>query len=102
MTQFLKEMWDQEVNGHTQWSVIRDSMVEACNEFLKKGRRKQPDWFSVAESFLRPLIDIQNVLFSRWLSSGRDSDRQKYLSQRRHVASAVRSSKIKWLQEKAQ
>ena len=51
---------------------------------------------------LRPLISRRNALFSHWLRSGRAVDRQRYLSQRRCVASAVRSSKNKWLQEKAQ
>ena len=47
------------------------------------------------------MIAKRNVLFSRWLLSGRGVDRRKYLSQRRSVASAVGSSKNKWLQEKA-
>ena len=47
-------------------------------------------------------ISKRNELFSCWLQSGRNVDRQRYLSQRRSVASAVRSSKNKWLQEKAQ
>jgi len=36
VTQLLKEMWDQKADGHTQWSVIRDSMVQTCNEFRRK------------------------------------------------------------------
>ena len=51
------------------------------------------------QSFLQPLISKRNALFSRWLWSGRAADRQRYLSQKRCVASAVRSSKNKWLQE---
>jgi len=48
------------------------------------------------------LISKRNELFSRWLLSGSDVIRQRYLSQRSCVPSAVRSSKNKRLQEKAQ
>ena len=47
------------------------------------------------------MIAKRNVLFSCWLLSGRGVDRRKHLSQRCSVASAVGSSKNKWLQEKA-
>ena len=80
---------------------VKDCMVKTCDDFLERGHRKQPDWFTDAERFLRPMIAKRNVLFSRWLLSGHGVDRQKYLSQRRSVASAVGSSKNKWLQEKA-
>ena len=80
---------------------VKGCMVKICDDFLERGRRIQPDWFTAAESFLRPMIAKRNVLFFRWLLSGRGVDRQKYLSQRRSVASAVGSSKNKWLQEKA-
>ena len=100
VAQLLEVVWDQEADGEAQWSVLRDCTVKICNDFLERGRRKQPNWFTAAESFLHPMIAKRNVLFSHWLLSGRGVDRQKYLSQRRSVASAVGSSKNKWLQEK--
>ena len=48
------------------------------------------------------LILKHNTLFSHWLWSRSFADRQRYLSQKRFVARAVRSSKNKWIQEKAQ
>ena len=101
VAQLLEVVWDRQADGETQWSVLRDCMVKTCDDFLERGRRKQPNWFTAAESFLRPMIAKCNVLFSHWLLSGRGVDRQKYLSQGRSVASAVGSSKNKWLQEKA-
>ena len=48
------------------------------------------------------MISKRNELFSHWLLSGSKADRQRHLSQKHCVASAMRSSKNKWLQEKAQ
>ena len=41
------------------------------------------------------------MLFVKWLSSGRNSDRQRYIAQRRLVAGVVKRAKNEWLQEKA-
>ena len=41
------------------------------------------------------------MLFRRWLRSGRNSDRQKYVVQRKSVAGAVKRAKNDWLQQKA-
>ena len=63
---------------------------------------KQPDWFAAAQSSRQSLISKCNALFSCWLQCGCAVDRQRYLSQKYCVSSAIRSSKDKWLQEKAQ
>ena len=102
VTQLLEDVWDEEVDGQTQWSVIRHCTLQACNEMLGRGGSKQPDWFVAAESSFQPIISKCNKLFSRWLWSGRNVDRQRYLCRRHCVVSAVRSNKNKWLQEKAQ
>lgn len=41
------------------------------------------------------------VLFGRWLRSGENSDRKRYVAQRRVVAGTVKRAKNGWLQEKA-
>ena len=41
-------------------------------------RRRQPDWFRESGPVLSELIDKRNLLFSRWLRSRRNSDRQRY------------------------
>ena len=63
--------------------------------------RRQPNWFIAAANTLRPLIDKRNQLFSLWLRSGRHDDRQRYLTQRRCVAIAVRTCKNQWFQDMA-
>ena len=30
------DYWDEEADGPTQWSVIRDNMVWICNEVLER------------------------------------------------------------------
>ena len=101
VSQLLGDVWGEQADGQTQWSAIRDSMLQTCNEKLRRGK-KQPDWFVAAESSFRPLISKRNEFFSRCLLSGSDVIRQKYLSQRSCIAGVVRSSKNKWLEENAQ
>ena len=50
-------------------------------------------------SVLKELIECRNMLFGRWLKSGSNGDRQKYVSQRRIVAGAVKLAKNDWQQE---
>ena len=101
VTRHLETVWDKKADGQTQWSVIRDCMSQTCNVMLGRDGRKQP-WFAAAQSSLQPLISKCNALFSCWLQFGCAVDRQRYLSQRCCLASAVRSSKNQLLQEKAQ
>ena len=47
------------------------------------------------------LIEERNDLFGRWLRSGRNSDRQRYVAQWRKAAAVVKKAKNAWFQEKA-
>lgn len=40
-------------------------------------------------------------MFQRWLRSGKNEDRQRYILQRRLVNSAMKKAKNEWMQEKA-
>lgn len=93
--------WDETVSGVEMWEAIRDDMVGAAEITLGWETRKQPDWFKEKGSLLKELIDRRNLLFQRWLRSGRNSGRQKYVLQRREVTKAVKKAKSDWLQEKA-
>ena len=62
---------------------------------------KQPDWFTESSVVLSELIEKSNALFSKWLSSGINCDRQRYAVQHRLVASAVKRAKNDWLLKKA-
>ena len=94
----VESCWDDGLSGAGMWEVIRDGMVSAAEGWET---RRQPHWFNESTPVLKELIDRRNLLFGRWLRSGRNSDRQKYVDQRRVVAKAVRKAKSKWLEEQA-
>jgi len=50
-------------------------MLQTCNEMLRRGGWRQPDWFVAAESSLKPMIHKCNGLFSHWLLSESKIDR---------------------------
>ena len=62
----------------------------------------QPDWFREKGHLLKPQIEKRNLLFHKWLRSRRNSDRQRYMLQRREVLKAVKKAKNDWLQEKVE
>ena len=97
----VEESWDERSSGIEMWEVIRGSMVDAAEITLGWETRNQPDWFKEKCSLLKELIHRRNLLFQRWLRSGRNSDRQRYVLQRREVTKAVKKAKNDWLQEKA-
>ena len=39
VAQLLGDVWDEAADGQAQWSVIRDSMLQTCNEMLRRGGR---------------------------------------------------------------
>ena len=82
-------------------SPVKENLLEASSELLDWSSRKHPDLFIAAESTLRPLIDKHNHLFSLWLRSGHQGDRQRYLTQRQCVLATVRTCKNQWFQEMA-
>ena len=75
-------------------------MVDAAGSTLGLETRIQSDWFKERDSLLKKLIDRRNLLFQRWLRSGHNSDRQKYVLERREVTKAVKKEKNGWILEK--
>ena len=63
--------------------------------------RPQPDWFKKSALSLQPLISLRNSLLKRWLHSQCHRDRQRHFVMRRTVASAVKTAKNDWFQQKA-
>ena len=80
------------------WEVVRNGMVNAAEITLGWETRNQPDWFKKKGSLLKELIDRRNWLFQKWLRSGLNSGRQRYVLQRRKVTKAVNKAKNDWLQ----
>ena len=97
----VESNWDEMASGVEMWEVIRDGMVDAAEITLGWETKNQPDWFKEKGSLLQELIGRRNLLFQRWLRSRQNSDRQRYVLQRREVTKAVKKAKNDWLQEKA-
>ena len=74
--------------------------MNAVESTLGHEKRNQPDWFKENETILWKHIDKLNLLFSKWLRTQHHSDRQRYVTQRRLVASEVKRVKNEWFQEK--
>ncbi len=92
---------DDEANGEEMWETIRDAMIDAAESTLGRESRRQPDWFKDKGTLLNKLIEERNGLFQKWLRSGRNSNRQRYVVRRREAMKAVRKARNDWLQEKA-
>ena len=56
-------MKNDDADGLTKWTFIRDGLLDASNTMLGFSRRHRPDWFAEAEDMLRPLFDKCNKLF---------------------------------------
>ena len=97
----LESIWQSAASGAEKWEVIRDGLTDAGQSVLGWENRRQPDWFKESASVLERCIEKRSMLFRRWLRSGRNSDRQKYVAQRKTVAGAVKRAKNDWLQQKA-
>ena len=99
--EYIKSIWQSAASGAEKWEVIRDGLTDTGQSVLGWENRRQPDWFKESASVLERCIEKRNMLFRRWLRSGRSSDRQKYVAQRKTVAGAVKRAKNDWLQQKA-
>ena len=62
--------------------VIESGMVSAAGSIFAFESRKQPDWFKVSSVVLSELIKKHNAI-GKWLSSGANCDRQRYVVQHR-------------------
>ena len=73
------------VSGGSSGTAIADSAISRMHgqEEQEAGQenRKQPDWFKESSVVLSELIEKSNALFSKWLSSGANCDRQRYVVQ---------------------
>lgn len=90
--------WDKEANGSKKRETIRDGLTKATESVLG---RKQPDWFQVNITTLEVLISKCNRLFGKWLETHYQSDRKRYVAQRRVVVQELKRTKNMWFQQKA-
>ena len=65
--------WHEGANVEDKWSAVRSRLVNAAEEMLGEAGRHQPDWFQESLSSLKPLLEVRNAAYSRWLGSGRQA-----------------------------
>ena len=53
--------------------------METAKEVLGHKKRHQTDRFRENIEIIEPFLQIRNQLYARWFSSGRASDRQKFM-----------------------
>ena len=94
--------WRPEADGLGKWEVIKANILKAAEHTLGFEDKRQPDWYREYQFTLQVLIDKRNILFKKWLRTHQPRDRQKYVAQRRLVASEVKQAKNRLFQTKAQ
>lgn len=93
--------WKERSTVIEKWQAIQTSLTEAAEAILGTERRRYPDWFTENLHSLEPLFKTRNHLYSKWLSTGRESDRQRFAMKRSEVRRTVREMKNAWFQKKA-
>ena len=103
VTEAVADKWNNDNNdGMSKWEIIRDSLTESATTILRYDKRRQPDWFQENICTLKELISKHNTLFTKWLRTNHNSDRQRYVLKRRIVAKEVKRAKNAWFGRKAQ
>ena len=90
------EAWVNEGTVEEKWSATQSGLVKAAEEALGHEARQQPGWFRDSAEVLESLFQQRNLLYAKWLGSGRVSDRQKFVKARQDARKAVRSAKDVW------
>ena len=88
-------------SSEEKWGVLEGSILAAAEKVLGREGRRHPDWFQENRNELETLVRKRNRLFSVWLSSGLQEDRERYVIQRRLVAQRIRCAKNVWFQRKS-
>ena len=96
-----KEAWKDNGTMTEKWLAIRSALTGAAESIFGTERRRYPDWFAENACRLEPLFQSRNHLYSKWLSTGRESDRQRFAKAHSEARRAVREAKNEWFQDKA-
>ena len=90
------------ITSEGKWKRLQNKLLTAADKVLGHGKRRHVDWFEEKREVLVGPIRKCNELHAIWLSSQRDIDKRRYVTQRRLVAQMVRKAKIEWFQHKVQ
>ena len=86
----VKEAWKDNGTTTEKWQAIQSALTGAAESILGTEHRRYPDWFVENACELEPLFQHKNHLYSKWLSTGRESDRQCFAKARSEARRAVR------------
>ena len=73
-----------------KWTVIRSALSETPQSLLGKECRRHPDWLKESSVDLDSTFEQRNQLYSRWLSSGKETDQMKFVKARSDACQATR------------
>lgn len=96
------EDWPVEGSVQEKWSVVCSALTEAADDVLGRVRNSQPDWFRESMEELKPLLQHRNDAYRRWLNSKKSVDLSRFKEARNASRRAVRNTKNRWFQEKAE
>ena len=82
----VKEAWNENGTMTEKWLAI----TGAAESILGTEHRRHPDWFAENADKLEPLFQNRNHLYSKWLSTGKESDRQCFAKAHSKTRQAVR------------
>ena len=93
--------WNHDGCVEDKWSAVKSAIVTSAEKHLGRPRRRQPDWFEACADVLAPMLDSRNALHRKWLASGSDADRRRFVEARGKCRTAVRNAKSEWIGRKA-
>ena len=97
----VKEAWKDNRTLTEKWLAIRSALTGAAESILGTEHRRYPDWFAENAGKLEPLFQNRNHLYSKRLSTGKESDWQCFAKARSEARRAITEVKNEWFQDKA-
>ena len=97
----VKESWNSGGSIEEKWKSIKSALCESAELVLGRVKRGNPDWFQESSHLLKPLFEERNRLYTKWLGSGKEDDKKRFLRLRREAKRGTREAKNSWFLRKA-
>ena len=69
---------------------MKAALKATADSTLGYEKRRNLDWFRESPNTLEPLLQKRNRMYSKWLRSGHNRDKLRFLNARRAACQAVR------------
>ena len=79
------------------WNTLKSCIVNAAEETIGRGQRKNPEWFEENLDTLLPLIESKNQAHHRAIQSNSTADRKEFRRRQRAVKQAVDKAREEWI-----